>query len=330
MPFGQSPFAIGRGVAFEEFLRRHGHAELRRVLSDGLGFDFSMAGIENLREGYQPNESGLIVRASVTRTRMAEIVTNPPTEPIVLDGAVLSSTVGGLPAYFEADEMAIGVGGEIVVGENKSWPVVDGRPTDEDALGSALDQAATYILLGRRTLDRVGVDPALVSSNAVLITPTNTGLTPGLQRQNVDGRIRRIERLLQSVPEVADIATSIPPWVTFDRVADRSLPEATRLEALAMIADELGRVYEPANCLTSCGFGRACRQCCFEAGDPAIVGNTVASVLPGVVGLDRVAELARGAPASAAEAPAATPIARAGRLYNEAIPVAAPRRRRSG
>jgi hypothetical protein len=49
MPFGQSPFAIGRGVAFEAFLRRHGHAELRRVLSEGLEVDFSMAAIENLR-----------------------------------------------------------------------------------------------------------------------------------------------------------------------------------------------------------------------------------------------------------------------------------------
>ena len=57
-----------------------------------------------------------------------------------------------LPAFFEADEMAIGVGGSIVIGENKSWPVVDGRPTDEDALGAALDQAATYVLLGRRSI----------------------------------------------------------------------------------------------------------------------------------------------------------------------------------
>ena len=43
MPYGQSPFAIGRGVAFEALLRRHGHAELRRVLTDGLGTDFSLA-----------------------------------------------------------------------------------------------------------------------------------------------------------------------------------------------------------------------------------------------------------------------------------------------
>src|SRR5260370_35455774 len=36
MPFGQSPFAIGRGVAFEALLRRHGHTELRRALTQRL------------------------------------------------------------------------------------------------------------------------------------------------------------------------------------------------------------------------------------------------------------------------------------------------------
>jgi len=327
MPFGQSPFAIGRGVAFEALLRRHGHAELRRVLTEGLGVDFSQAGIENLREGYQPNTTGLKLRASVTRSRMAEIIASPA-EPVVLDGAVLRADVGGLPAFFEADEMAIGVGGEIVVGENKSWPVVDGRPTDEDALGSALDQAATYVLLGRRTLDDAGVDPDRVSSNAVLVTPRNTGLTAVLHRQNVDGRVRRIERLLSAVPHVADIATSVPADVTFDVAADTSLPEQERVDAFAEVSDRLGRVYEPASCLSSCGFAWACRQCAFATGDPALSGGVVARALPGVVSLSRVAELSHGAPASAVEAPVAGPLARAGRLYDEAVPVPAPRRRR--
>lgn len=327
MPFGQSPFAIGRGVAFENLLRQHGHAELRRVLGEGLDIDFSLAAIENLREGYAPNHTGLAIRASVTRNRMTEIVTAPP-EPVVLDGAVLRADIGGLPAFFEADEMAIGVNGRILVGENKSWPVVDGRPTDEDALGAALDQAATYVLLGRRTLDDAGVDADHVSDDVVLVTPRNTGLTAVLHRQNVEGRVRRVERLLNAVPDVATIAFGVPDSVTFAGIADQSRPEDARLEAFADVTDELGRVYEPGACITSCGFAWACRECAFGAADPAVVGGAVARALPGVVRLDRVGELGRGAPPSAIEAPAAAPIARAGRLYNEAVPVAPPRRRR--
>jgi len=318
MPFGQSPFAIGRGVAFENLLRRHGHADLRRVLTEGLGTDFSLAAIENLREGYPPNRTGLALRARVTRSRMAEIATGPQ-EPVVLDGAVLRSDVGGLPAYFEADEMAIGVAGQIIVGENKSWPVVDGKPTDEDALGAALDQAATYLLLGRRTLEQAGVDPGRMSDSVVLVTPRNTGLAPSLHRQDVSGRVRRIERLLSAVPDVQRMAQEVPESVTFDAMADTTLAEDARMEAFQDVADQLGRVYEPAACLSSCGFAWACRGCLFAAGDPAVAGGTVGRALPGIASLGRVSELGRGAPPSPAEIAAATPIARAGRLYDEIV-----------
>lgn len=328
MPFGQSPFAIGRGVAFENLLRQHGHAELRKVLTEGLGVDFSVAGVENLRQGYQPNRTGLAMRASVTKTRLKDIVAGP-TEPIVLDGAVLRAEIGGFTAFFEADEMAIGVGGQILVGENKSWPIVDGRPTDEDALGSALDQAATYSLLGRRALDDAGVDPGLVSGDVVIITPRNTGLSPVLYRQNVESRIRRIERLLAAVPDVVEIAADIPAGLTFDGVAATTVSDDDRLAAFADIVEQLGSAYEPGSCLTSCGFAWACRECAFANGDPAIAGGPIARSLPGVASLGRVAELGHGAPASRAEAPAAGAIARAGRLYEEAVPVAAPSRRRT-
>ncbi len=328
MPYGQSPFAIGRGVAFEALLRRHGHAELRRVLTEGLGTDFSLAAIENLREGYQPNRAGLTMRARVTSSRMAEIA-QAPQDPVVLDGAVLRADIGGIPGFFEADEMAIGVDGQIIVGENKSWPVVDGRPTDEDALGSALDQAATYALMGRRTLEHEGVDPACMSESVVLVTPRNTGLAPALHRQDVSARIRRIERLLGAVPDVQETAESTPPSVTFDAVADIGRSENARIDAFNQVTDELGRVYEPANCLTSCGFAWACRQRLFAEGDPAVVGGSVARALPGIAGLRRVAELGQGAPPSTAEEPAAVPLARAGRLYDEMAAVPHIMRRRS-
>jgi hypothetical protein len=206
--------------------------------------------------------------------------------------------------------------------------VVDGRPTDEDALGAALDQAATYVLLGRRTLQQADVDPSRISDRVVLVTPRNTGLAPVIHRQDVGNRVRRVERLLSAVPDVNDIAASIPPSVTFDRMADATLPEEARLDAFAEVTETLGRVYEPAACLTSCGFAWACRQCVFAAGDPGVAGGAVARALPGIATLGRVAELGRGAPPSAAEAPAATPVARAGRLYDEAMPAAQAEERR--
>src|SRR5215472_15794085 len=140
--------------------------------------------------------------------------------------------------------MAIGVGGQILVGENKSWPVVDGKPTDEDALGAALDQAATYVLLGRRTLEQAGVDPARMSDSVVLVTPRNTGLAPSLHRQDVASRIRRSQRLLTAVPDDQETTASTPASVTFDVIADATQPESVRLDAFGRVTDVLGRVYE--------------------------------------------------------------------------------------
>lgn len=325
MPFGQSPFAIGRGIAFEKLLRDHGHAELRRVLTEGLGVDFSLAAVDNLRQGFQPNRTGLLMRATATAGRIQEIVVGA-SAPIILDGAVLRAEVGGMTAFFEADEMAIGVEGSILVGENKSWPVIDGRPSDPDALGSALDQAATYVLLGRWTAEQGGADPDVVSGDVVIITPRNTGLSPVLHRQNVDSRVRRVERLLAAVPFAADIAAHVPPGASFGDAADATADDQARLDAFADLADRVGTTYEPGACLSACGFARACRQCAFGAGSPSIAGSQISNVLPGVATLGRVAELSRGAPASVAEAPAAGPIARAGRLYDEVF-LPAPTRR---
>ena len=117
-----------------------------------------------------------------------------------------------------------------------------------------------------------------------------------------------------------DIAASVPSSATFDQVADITLPEEARLDAFSEVTETLGRVYEPAGCLTSCGFAWACRRCVFAAGDPSIAGGPVARTLPGIASLERVAQLGRGAPPSLAEAPAAGPVARAGRLYDEAMP----------
>ena len=67
----------------------------------------------------------------------------------------------------------------------------------------------------------------------------------------------------------------------------------------------------------------------FADADPGLVGGLVARALPGIASLSRVAELGQGAPASPAEAPAAVPLARAGRLYDEVIPATGPPQRRT-
>jgi|SRR5581483_11140849 len=317
MPFGQSPFAIGRGLGFEGLLRAQGHAELRRVLGEGLGADFTTAGVHNLRDGYTPDLNGLKLKAKTTKGHLITIAGTGG--QVVIDGAVLRANVGGIDSYLEADEVAIGVNGQIVVGENKSWPIVDGRPTDPDAFGSALDQAATYILLTRRTLEAAGLDPNIVSGEAILITPTNTGLTPTLHRQDVEVRVRRARRLLDQVPHVDDIAAGVGAAVTFKQVGDTTLDADRRLHAFEKATSTIGRLYDPGSCLASCGFAWACRTCAYGQGDPAIAGATIVRAAPGITNLARIADLAAGATPNGDEALAAPTLERAGRLFDDAL-----------
>src|SRR5580658_10060902 len=51
-PYGQSPFAHVRGMAFEERLRKHGYALTLQLLRERMGFAVGHSSVINLREGY--------------------------------------------------------------------------------------------------------------------------------------------------------------------------------------------------------------------------------------------------------------------------------------
>jgi hypothetical protein len=235
----------------------------------------------------------------------------------LIDGAVLEALVGGVLAHFEADALAALAGGLIRVAEVKSFPQVDGR-VDPDKLGAALDQVALYIYLARLEVARLGGYPErLVSDRALLITSLNVGLRPALSEQRVEARVRRVQRLLESIPRAADVAASAPAGLTFAPVADRTAEEPRRLGALNVLADKVGTAYQPG-CLARCGNARFCRDRAVRAGSPCVAGTTALRLLPGVRTLHRAEELTRGAAPVAEEAPVAALLERAGRLYDEA------------
>jgi hypothetical protein len=295
------------------------------VLRDGLGFAVEEARVVNLRDGYPPNREGMIMRARVTRTLLDQMLRDDPEAPNLIDGAVFATTIGGNQAFFEADDVAARSSGPIRVGEVKSFPVVDGR-AEPDKLAGALDQAATYILLGREVARGLDRDPGAIVDEAMLITPRNVAMRPILTLKNVGNRVHRMERLFAQVPSVADLATLAPRTMSFGVIADQrpregrqpGVPdphEGARLDTLHAMADSVGTTYEPS-CLASCGLGRFCRARQFAAGSPHLAGPMVTRLLPGIHSLDLAADLAAGAVAGPAEGPAAVQLVRAARLYD--------------
>jgi hypothetical protein len=316
-PFGQSPFAIGRGLAFEKLLRADNYAAVRTLFCALHGFPASGARVVNLREGYPKDCTAMRQRAEDTRKLLQQILRGEPTAPHLIDGAVLTATIGGLPAYFEADALAAWAAAMIHVAEVKSFPKVYER-VDPDKLGAALDQIAIYILLTRDAVVRLRGDPErLVSDRALLVTPKNVGLTPTLSEQRVTRRIERNKKLLASVPDPADVLASVPRSISFGPVADTKADERVRLDVLNDLADRVGTCYQPS-CLATCGNAKFCRERAFRAGSVMLAGTAAVRLLPEVASLDRAEELAQGASPSPAEAPAAELLERAGRLYDEA------------
>jgi hypothetical protein len=259
-PFGQSPFAIQRGLAFERILRDDDYALTLELLRGPLGLPPTGTKVVNLREGFASGSGRMPSRVKATSDLVREIVHGNPGAAQLIDGAVLVGKIGGVPAYFEADALATrAADGKLRVAEVKSFPKVDDR-VDPNQLGSALDQSAVYVLLTCDMVAGLGGDPVkLVSDRVMLITPRNVGLTPTLSEQRVTARITRMRRVLAAIPDAGDVAAVTPTDITFGPVADRGAEEQSRLDRLHDIADRVGTAYAPG-CLSTCGNARFCRK----------------------------------------------------------------------
>lgn len=341
-PFGQSPFAITRGLTFEANVKANDYALLRTLLEERLAFP-TVATMKNLRELHEKSSAGMATRAEETRQIVEAHVRGLASAPNLIDGGVLTAEILGQRWYFEADALAARTGDQLRVGEMKSFPVVDGR-TEPDKLGSALDQAATYILLLEAIVEACGGDPSsLVSREAMIITPKNLALNPVLSLQSVRSRVERSRRLLASAPRALDVldtpsaSHSFDPRTPVEReqaatvaakasskgatakaesAAWQAVPVKRRVAQLDILREEVGNAYAPG-CLSSCGLARYCRAHAQATSSPCLLGSAVERTLPGVGSLDRAVALADGAKAKPAEKAAARVLAFANDLMHD-------------
>jgi hypothetical protein len=327
VPYGQSPFAFRRGEQFEERLRKDNHKPMLELLGSTLGYDVSTARPVNLRKGFQPNRDGMAKRAVETARLIAEIVAGKKDAPNLIDGAVLARQIGGIAAHFEADTVAARFEDPIHAGEVKSFPTVDGQ-ADADKVGAAIAQVSIYVLLLRELVEKMGGKPELVSGDALIITPKNTGLQPTMVRKAVGREVDRADRILRLAPTAAEIVGEIPDDVpTFGQVAAKSSSEAERIEHAECLVERVGNHYQ-AGCLSACGLSRLCRERAHRAGAPDRVGAPFARLLPGVESIDRAGALASGARPTTEEQPVAEQLVRTAQFVEAIVPASALKRAR--
>jgi hypothetical protein len=313
-PFGQDPQAFQRGEMFERRVKEPAYGTLIQLLRDKVGFPVESVRIENLKSRAPRNTEGLRQRASETKRLLRLIARDPDHAPNIIDGAVLTCTVAGRTAYYEADSLAAASCGRLHVVEVKSFPYTDGR-CDEKKLGGACDQAAWYALLARRALADEGLPPETVSDEAYIILAEGVGLHPTLLRQNISDKIRRAEELLRTLPNPEEILARTGEDIRFPGL---SVPPEKRLEDLEELLDAVGTSYGPA-CLQDCGMARKCRARAHDAGSKVVCGSAIVRQLAGIETLPRAQELARGVQANPDERHAAEALQRANAAYSRVL-----------
>ncbi|TIN20138.1 MAG: hypothetical protein E5Y51_03840 [Mesorhizobium sp.] len=312
--FGQDPQAFQRGEMFERRVKELNYAALIQLLREGADFPTTSVRIEDLRSRTPPNAEGLKYRAAETRRLLRQIARKSPEAPNIIDGAVLTCSIAGRIAYFEADSLAAAANGRLHVVEVKSFPVTDGR-CDKDKLGAACDQAAWYAHLCQRHLLEDGLPPEVVSEEGFIVAAQGLGLTPILLRQNLQARIRRAQSLLASTPDPTAVLASLPDNLQFPAV---DIAPDERIEMLENLLDAVGTNYRPA-CLQDCGMARLCRSRAHDQGLPSLCGSAVVRQLPGVVSLGRAVELSERAVPRPNEVHVATALERAATVYDRVV-----------
>ncbi|MFJ8546115.1 hypothetical protein ACIRFH_29730 [Streptomyces sp. NPDC093586] len=267
--FGQSPFAIARERAFEALVKWGGYAELIRLLREQLGVPVEEAAVTDLNE--VGGDNSLTLRAKETRSLLERLASGSD-ERLILDRPLLTLDVAGQTAYLEPQALTHRVGGRFYVVEIRSFPAIDGQ-ADPTAVAQTAKQAAVSVLALHRTFGQLGLDPAQIAHEFLLICPKDFSNRPYGRlvdlRQELDALRFQLDRLRRA----DDLAQALPPSATLDTDCGE-----------AELNDSVGALdasYTP-DCLSFCEMARYCRDEATACASPTRLGGTVRNTLPGI------------------------------------------------
>ncbi len=303
MAYGQSPFAIVRGHAFEAQVKEGNGAGLRALLHDVLGVpaddvaegDYTELG-GDLPDNAPPDDRRPGREERVTQTRLALRRTLEGARPgvcTILDHPLLPLDVAGSRSYLEPDAMACLVAGRLHIVEIKSFSVIDGG-ADPGKLASAARQAAVYVLALQQTAADLGFGTDVVSTDVVLVCPKDFSNQPTAAILDIRKELAVTRRRIARLARVDDLLAPLPSGLTFDTPEDAG-PAAT-VDAVGLVP----AAYLPG-CLSTCELAyfcraeaRACHSGHGEGGLVGALGTAIRGELGGIEDVGRALHLADG------------------------------------
>ncbi|NUP83562.1 MAG: hypothetical protein HOV96_39155 [Nonomuraea sp.] len=285
-PFGQSPFAITRGNAFEALVKADGCAELLRLLREVLDLPVAEVAYHDVQN------VGAHLRHAHTRALFDRAARGDDDAGTLYDHPLLSLRIAGHTAFLEPDVVAFRLGGRFHIVEIKSFAVVDGQ-ADPAAVAGAARQAAVYVLALRAMLEELGHDPLTVAHDVVLVCPENFANRPVATLVDVRRQLAVLRRQLTRMTGLDRLLAALPDDVTFDlRPGDDGRPA----RPVAELADALRRTtarYAP-DCLSTCDLCFFCRDEARQEGASDLLGRQVRDELGGVASVAEALGLADG------------------------------------
>ncbi|MFJ8475322.1 hypothetical protein [Kitasatospora sp. NPDC094011] len=264
-PFGQSPFAIARGVIFESRLKADDHTALLEPLRAHLGVpadDRTPLLVPDLL-----HRSGPAVRADRTTEVLARAAADPDAWTL-LDHPMLRLSVAGSTAYLEPDALVVH-GGRCTVVEIKSFPVLDGS-ADPAKVGAAARQAAVYVLaLQHAAAAAAGASlgddpyteqrlPGSPRTSVLLVCPKDFGNRPTAVTVDVRRELATTRRQLSRMTGIGRLLAELPAGTDFDLAADGDGTPARTADQLTAAVEAVPAAYSP-DCLSTCELGFHCR-----------------------------------------------------------------------
>ncbi|NYI08279.1 hypothetical protein [Allostreptomyces psammosilenae] len=297
-PFGRSPFAISRGIAFERRLTADDCAELLATVTERL--DGSPAPAHQ-RDVHALGAGSAEERLERTRLALEKVAGAGASGGwTLLEHPMLTLSVGGTPARLEPDAVLVGPDGGWTVVEVKSFPVLDGS-ADPVKVGAAARQAAVYALALQEAAEELGLPADPVRPRVVLVCPEGFGSRPTASVVDLRRQIAVTRRQLRRMASLEETAAALPPEVTFDLRPNRAGrptrdPEDLERSLAAVAAD-----YTP-DCLAACELSFHCRHEARACGAPGALGRGARGELSGLGGLDDLLRIADEAVTGRADA----------------------------
>ena len=340
-PFGQSPFAIARGLRFERRVMSDGCAELlellRRHLAPappyGAADDCPVLPAELVTDPKLPAQRVASTRAALARA------TESPGVWTLLAHPLLRLEVAGSVVLLEPDLIVVRPDGRWTVVEIKSFPILDGG-ADPAKVGAAARQAAVYVLALRATAaDMAGEKPTddpydpyatpqglagAPADTVLLVCPKDFSNQAAAAAIDVRKPMAVTRRQLDRLTRIEQLLDALPAGTSFD------LDPARDGAVLGDAVSTLDAAYSP-DCLAACELAFHCRQEARCAGSVEVLGrgvrgelgslSTVEAALAAAATTDLPGAPAGDAPDDAVDEAAAR-LAHAARLRAEALELA--------